>query len=529
MTTSSTSTPRSIGFWVLLAILAVVDALTIAAAPALVAGEQWGLLVFLMVTTLALNVVYLWPRARASKWILPGFVFMAIFLIWPVIYTAYVSFTNWSDGHLISKEQAIEQLESEPLRGAEEAELLALYVFRNETGELRFWIPDEDVVYFGVPRSRGEEPDPEALQDPQSLGVVDDDGDGVPETVGEFRRLETRDLFGIAGQLQDLVLDLPAGIATVQTIGQVEVVQATSRYVYDEETDTLYDAQFDVTCTVAIGNFVCDGTPVRPGWHVVVGPDNYVAALTRPSLRGPLLSIFSWNMVFAAGSVLLTFAFGLALALAIQPGRLAGKTLYRSLLIIPYAVPAFISAVVWRGLMNTQFGQINRMLDGLGIDPIPWLQDPTWAKVAILLVNLWLGFPYMFLITTGALESVPDELKEVAMVDGAGPVRVFRSVTLPILLISTAPLLIGSFAFNFNNFVLIFILTQGGPPVIGDAVPWGSTDLLITFVFDLAFSAGRGANYALASAYTVLIFVMVAVFSVIGFRLTRNLEKVFAE
>jgi arabinogalactan oligomer/maltooligosaccharide transport system permease protein len=234
-------------------------------------------------------------------------------------------------------------------------------------------------------------------------------------------------------------------------------------------------------------------------------------------------------MAFAAGSVLLTFALGLALALAIQPARVRGKGLYRSLLIIPYAVPAFISAVVWRGLMNTQFGQINGMLDGMGIDPIPWLQDPTWAKIAILLVNTWLGFPYMFLIATGALESVPDELKEVATVDGAGPVRVFRSVTLPILLISTAPLLIGSFAFNFNNFVLIFILTQGGPPVIGDAVPWGSTDLLITFVFDLAFSGGRGANYGLASAYTVLIFVLVAAFSIVGFRLTRNLEKVFAE
>jgi ABC-type sugar transport system permease subunit len=529
MTTYSNSTPRSIGFWVLLVILAVVDALAIAAAPALIAARQWGLLVFLLGAALTLNVVYLWPRARASKWIVPGFIFMAIFVIWPVVYTAYVSFTNWSDGHFLSKEQAIGRLESVPLREAAEADLLPLHVYRNEAGDLRFWIPDEEVVYFGTPRSRSAEPNPDALEDPQALGVVDEDGDGIPEVVGDFRRLETRDLFGIANQLQDLVLDLPAGIATVQTIGQVEVVLATSRYVYDEETDTLHDAQLGITCTVGTGTFVCDGQPIQPGWHVVVGADNYIAALTRPSLRGPLVSIFSWNMIFAAGSVLLTFALGLALALAVQPERMKGKALYRSLLIIPYAIPAFISAVVWRGLMNTQFGQINRMLDGIGLDPIPWLQDPTWAKAAILLVNLWLGFPYMFLITTGALESVPDELKEVAMVDGAGPVRVFRSVTLPILLISTAPLLIGSFAFNFNNFVLIFILTQGGPPVVGDAVPWGSTDLLITFVFDLAFSAGRGANYGLASAYTVLIFVLVAIFSVIGFRMTRNLEKVFAE
>lgn len=529
MTVSSSSTPRSAGFWVLLGILALIDALAIAAAPALIAAEQLGLLAFLGVAALSLNVVYLWPRARASKWILPGFIFMAIFVIWPVIYTAFVSFTNWSDGHILSKQQAIDRLESETIRGGEEAELLPLYVFRNDAGEIRFWIPDEEATYFGEPRERSEEPDPDSLEDPQALGVTDDDGDGIPEIVGDFRRLETRDLFGMAGQLQSLVLDLPTGIARVQTIGQIEVVQATSRYIYDEETDTLYDAQLDVTCTEGTGNFICAGQPVSPGWHVVIGFDNYIAALTRPALRGPLVSIFTWNMVFAAGSVVLTFALGLALALALQPEKMRGRATYRSLLIIPYAIPAFISAVVWRGLMNAQFGQVNRMLDGIGIDPIPWLQHPTWAKIAILLVNLWLGFPYMFLIATGALESVPDELKEVATVDGAGPVRVFRSVTLPILLISTAPLLIGSFAFNFNNFVLIFILTQGGPPVVGDAVPWGSTDLLITFVFDLAFSAGRGANFGLASAYTVLIFVMVALFAIIGFRMTRNLEKVFAE
>ncbi|MBW3667126.1 MAG: hypothetical protein KY394_05995, partial [Actinobacteria bacterium] len=331
---SSTSTPRSVGFWVLIGILAVVDALTIAAAPALIAARQWGLLAFLGLSALALNVVYLIPGARASRWILPGFVFMTIFVIWPVIYTAYVSFTNWSDGNFLSKVQAIERLESQPIRGGAEAELRPLHVYRNEAGEIRFWIPDEETAYFGRPRDRGEEPIDDALVDPAALGVTDEDGDGVPETIGDFRRLQSRDLFAIANDLQDLVLDLPTGIATVQTIGQVQVVEATSRYIYDEETDTLYDAQEDVTCVPERGTFVCDDRELEPGWHVVVGPDNYVAALTRPSLRGPLVSIFTWNMAFAAGSVLLTFAMGLALAIAIQPAKVKGKGIYRSLLII---------------------------------------------------------------------------------------------------------------------------------------------------------------------------------------------------
>jgi ABC-type sugar transport system permease subunit len=163
----------------------------------------------------------------------------------------------------------------------------------------------------------------------------------------------------------------------------------------------------------------------------------------------------------------------------------------------------------------------------LGIDGPPWLQNPFWAKVAVLLVVTWLGFPYMFLITSGALQAIPAELKDAARVDGAGPARVFRTITLPLLLVSTAPLLIGSFAYNFNNFVLIFLLTDGGPPVVNAAVPLGETDILITFTFDLAVQAGRGQNFALGSAIVVIIFIIVATFSALSFRFTKRLEDVY--
>ena len=197
--------------------------------------------------------------------------------------------------------------------------------------------------------------------------------------------------------------------------------------------------------------------------------------------------------------------------------------------ILPYAIPAFLSVLVWRGLLNFQFGQVNRLLESMGMGSINWLGDPVWAKVAILLVNTWLGFPYMFLLMSGALTSVPEELKEAARVDGASAARVFRTVTLPLLLVSTAPLLIGSFAFNFNNFILIFMLTNGGPPVVNSAVPYGETDILLSFVFDLAVNAGRGNNFALGSAIVVIIFFLVAGISAFSFRFTKRLEEIYGD
>lgn len=138
-----------------------------------------------------------------------------------------------------------------------------------------------------------------------------------------------------------------------------------------------------------------------------------------------------------------------------------GRKYYRVLMILPYAIPSFLSALIWAGMMNESFGFINQVL--FGGASIPWLTDPVLAKFSVLLVNLWLGFPYMFLVCTGALQSIPEELQEAATVDGARPWAVFRLIKLPLLLVSVAPLLIASFAFNFNNFNVIYMLTDGGP------------------------------------------------------------------
>jgi arabinogalactan oligomer/maltooligosaccharide transport system permease protein len=132
----------------------------------------------------------------------------------------------------------------------------------------------------------------------------------------------------------------------------------------------------------------------------------------------------------------------------------------------------------------------------------------------------------MFLICTGALQSIPDELSEAARVDGAGPWAIFRLIKFPLLLVSVAPLLISSFAFNFNNFNVIYMLTGGGPRNVEAGVDAGATDLLITLVYKVAFGSGTGRDYGLASAFAIIIFIVVAVISIIGFRQTKTLEEI---
>lgn len=527
------------GFWLKLALVGLLDAVVVLLCPILIASGSWTLLALLLAAALLINYAYLRPGAVALPWLAPGLVFMGLFVVWPVLYTAYVGLTNWSTGHILSKEQAIERLQSIAIETAGDPLTLDLAVFRDPDGVLAFYVTGagegggagggaEGSVWFGVPRPRGADPDRGGLLQPAELGVTDEDGDGLPEGIGSYARLQGLQVIGAAGAMEDLVLDVPGGQVEVLTTSSVRLVASGRRYRYDAAADTLYDAQTRSTCRAAVGAFSCpDGRQLDPGWREVIGLANFVRVIADGRFRGPFVRVFVWNIVFAAASVGLTFAVGLTLANALQETRLRGRPIYRSIFIIPYAVPGFISAIVWRGLLNDQFGQVNRVIEFFGAAGVPWLQDRWWAKVAVLLVNTWLGFPYMFLIASGALQSIPDDLKEAARVEGASAARVFGTITLPLLMVATAPMLIGSFAYNFNNFTLIFLLTAGGPPVAGASVPVGHTDILISFTFNLALQAGRGQNFGLGSAIVIVVFVVVAALSAFGFRFTKRLERVY--
>jgi ABC-type sugar transport system permease subunit len=217
---------------------------------------------------------------------------------------------------------------------------------------------------------------------------------------------------------------------------------------------------------------------------------------------------------------------GLLIAIMFNEQRFPFKKLIRTLLIIPYTVPALLTILIWRGMLNPELGVVSRALESLFGWAPPWFTDQWWAKIAILLINLWLSYPYFMLICSGALQSISEDYYAAAQVDGASVWQQFWNITLPLLLVAVGPLLIASFVFNFNNFNLIYIFNAGGPPMAGTPTPAGHTDILISYVYNLAFSGSSGINYGFAAAITIIIFFIVGAITLLQFRYTRMWEEV---
>lgn len=253
-----------------------------------------------------------------------------------------------------------------------------------------------------------------------------------------------------------------------------------------------------------------------PGWRQGVWFENFVSLFTDQRIRDPLVQIFLWTIAFALLTVITQFSLGLLVALSMDK-KIRGRNVYRSLMILPYAMPSIMSLLIWAGMLDD-----NGAINGLFHMHVLWLHDPWLAKVSVLLVNLWLGFPYFYLISSGSLQAIPKELAESASIDGAHPRQIFRLITLPLLLRMLTPLLIASFAFNFNNFNIIYLLTGGGPSFSFGSVA-GATDILISYTYKLAFGSTI-QNYGLASAISVVIFVIVASMSMYGIRKSKVLD-----
>ncbi|MEW1753704.1 sugar ABC transporter permease [Streptomyces angustmyceticus] len=250
-----------------------------------------------------------------------------------------------------------------------------------------------------------------------------------------------------------------------------------------------------------------------PATYKFTGLDNYRAVLS----DGVFWDRLGWTVVWTVGCVSLTFLIGLALANMLNR-TLRGRTVYRLALILPWAIPAFISVFTWRMLYNEKNGILNKLLAGGGIDAVPWLNDPTWAKLSVIAVNVWLGVPFMLVALLGGLQSIPGELYEAAEMDGAGPWQRFRNITVPGLRAVSSTVILLSTIWTFNMFPVIFLLTRGGP---GDA-----TEILVTYAYRLSF-IDSPRNFSESAAWGVLILVLLSVVAVVYRRALRKQGEVW--
>lgn len=462
------------------------------------------------VVILAVGVIFALIFGRNKyynlRFVFPSVAAILLFVALPIGYTIWIGFTNYSSFNLLTFERAKSVLMS---RGSVDKSTEQPFAVADlGDGSYQIWLPEAGLLSAPVSLTEALEEAPlDAASEPANL-------------------LSAKDAIKLRSGLQTLTLTTPDGIS-IQNSGLRTFASLMPDYreLEDGQLERIADGVI-LTPDHAEGFYFADnGEKIPPGWYVNIGWKNFDRIFNNSGIREPMIGIFIWTVTFAAASVALTFAVGLALAVVLQWEHLRGKAIYRILLILPYAVPSFISILVFRGLFNQNFGEINLILEAIfGVRP-EWFTNANLARTMILIVNTWLGYPYMMLLAMGFLQGVPQDHKKAAALEGASPSRVFFKITLPQILPPFMPLLISSFAFNFNNMVLVLLLTRGLPDIVGTTVPAGQTDILASFTYRIAFGFSS-TEFGLAGAITLLIFVLVSVISYVNFvAMRRGTEK----
>jgi maltose/maltodextrin transport system permease protein len=499
--------------------------------------------------------IYGFGRSLAWKYLFPGVAGMLLFVAFPLLYTVQMGFTNYSSNNLLEQERArqylldqtvVDEAQSWPFTlhadgtalrirllapmGAEatgsanavatSTTVTASAGSATATGTVTTAGPPAPAL-ISPPLPAAGAAGPALLMQPQGSEVL---GPALP----------LREVVARREQLLPLQLQWPAAAgggvlryAGLREFGVIEplwaaapdgaVLQRASGQVFKPNPAT----GFFESAKGSEPN--AEVQRMQPGFKVSVGLAHYSRMLLDADFRGPFVSIFIWTVCFAAFTVLFAGSLGLVLAVLLNWEGFKGRTLYRTLLFLPYAVPGFISILVFKGLFNQNFGEINAILDSLvGIRPA-WFADPLLAKVMILIVNTWLGYPYFMILCTGLIKAIPADLYEASAIAGAGPWVNFFKITLPLIVKPLTPLLISAFAFNFNNFVLISLLTDGRPDFLNTKLPAGTNDILVSYTYRIAFT-DSGQNFGLAAAISTLIFVMVAAMGLLQLKLTQRAE-----
>ena len=254
-----------------------------------------------------------------------------------------------------------------------------------------------------------------------------------------------------------------------------------------------------------------------------VGFQNFIDMFKLPMWNDTFGGVLVWTLIWSVISTLTCYFGGLGMALLVNNQRVKCKKFWRTIYILPWAIPGMISLLIFRNMFNGQFGPINTFLRNTGIitQNIPWLSDATLAKIVIFVVNFWLGFPYFMTMMSGVMTGISPELLEAARIDGANSRQEFRHITLPLVLYSTAPLLIMSFATNFNNFNVIYFLTDGNP-INPEYKFAGSTDILITWIYKLT---NDNRQFQMAAVMSILVFIVIATISTWNFLRTKSFKE----
>jgi maltose/maltodextrin transport system permease protein len=509
------STARSSGLqWAIasiasLALLWLVFSLWVAGQPLVAVG----------VLALGGSTIYIYGTAQSVAWkyLFPGVAGMLVFVAFPLVYTVQIGFTNYSSKNLLEEDRARQYLLDQSV--ADEAHARAFTLHAEGSG-LRLKLMPEEGSGGAV-----------LVSPPLNLAAAVPAAPVVMEPLGATalgEALSLREVIARRTALQALQLQLPpseggkliryAGLREFGPIdplwkadadGAVTQLSTGLRFAPNRDTGFFESAQ---------------GERLQPGFKVSIGLANYSRMLLDADFRSPFISIFIWTVMFAGLTVLFSTALGMALAVLLEWQSLKYRTLYRTLLFLPYAVPGFISILVFKGLFNQNFGEINAILDAvLGIRPA-WFADPTLAKTMILIVNTWLGYPYIMILCTGLIKAIPADLYEASAIAGAKPLTNFFKITVPLIARPLTPLLIGAFAFNFNNFVLISLLTDGRPDFLNTKLPAGTTDILVSYTYRIAFT-DSGQNFGLAAAISTLIFMLVAIMALVQLKVSQQKDS----
>ena len=244
-----------------------------------------------------------------------------------------------------------------------------------------------------------------------------------------------------------------------------------------------------------------------------IGFQNFTNMWTLSTFRSAFTSVLGWTLIWALAASTLQIVLGILTAIIANQPFVKGKRIFGVIFLLPWAVPAFITILTFSNMFNDSVGAINAQvlplfakifpfLDGV---LIPWKTDPTWTKIALIMMQGWLGFPYIYVLTLGILQSIPNDLYEAAYIDGANGWQKFRNITFPMILAVAAPTLISQYTFNFNNFSIIYLFNDGGPGSVGGNA--GSTDILISWIYKL--TTNTSPQYSMAAAGTLIISVIV--------------------